>query len=150
MPISCTPGTVVPGPERYVAATLLTPDEPHAADEPDRDEHRTDTTGGGFCMPVLTLWRRQSVPRGRPPEAQDPASSRNATSLSTPRLAGEAEHTLADHVALDLLGSTADAAAPLHQELLLPVAVGDRVAVVEHPAGTLEREHEVAVELLAP
>ena len=87
-------------------------------------------------------------PCGRGPD-QAPASSRNATSLSTARLAREAEHTLADHIALDLLGTATDPAAPLHEELLLPVAVGHRVGVVEHRHRALEREHEVAVELLA-
>src|SRR5262249_41600022 len=63
------------------------------------------------------------------------------------RLAGHAEHALADHVALHLLGAAPDPRAPLHEELLLPVPIGHRVVVGEHRGRTLEREHEVAVGL---
>src|SRR6266851_10400743 len=61
------------------------------------------------------------------------------------RLGGEAEDPLPDDVALDLLGATADADAPLAEELLLPEPVLVRAGTGEHRVGSLDRERQVAV-----
>ena len=62
------------------------------------------------------------------------------------RLRREAEHALAEDVALHLLGAAADATVPLVEEELLPEAVLVRVAGVEHGVGAFDRHREIGVE----
>src|SRR5712692_183763 len=61
------------------------------------------------------------------------------------RLGGETKDPLPDDVALDLLGATTDADAPLAEELLLPEPVLVRAGAAEHRVGALDRERQVAV-----
>src|SRR5215831_21029469 len=111
---------------------------------------RYETTSSSKRMAAWSSSARatnRSAKLGGPPataSAPDQLAERDA--FVGTWLGRQAEHALADHVALHLLGAAADAHSPLVHEALLPEPAVGRVAVEQHPARALEREREVAVQ----